>query len=133
MKTWKSFKFSLLLQENLVTSVSWVQMINNPQVWYSHNILSMKNMTNRNIIQRGTQTTGLCVMISICSLDIQHEGPRRHPLNVGCSFSSYTKNHLSNFSHQRLQRRKWTRKTINLHFKAISEATPHKVGIEKEW
>ena len=45
-------------------------------------------MTNPNLIQRGTQTVGLGVMIGRCYLDIEHEGynvdwshiPKRQPL-----------------------------------------------------
>ena len=62
---------SSLIQENLVSSVTGVQILNNPWVWYSNNILVMIKMLNQNITQCGTQTIGMDVMIGRCSPDSQ--------------------------------------------------------------
>ena len=76
----------LLLKAYLVSYVIGRPILNNPWVWYSQNILPMIKMRNRTITQRGTETTGLGVMIGKCSLDGQHEGSSCHPTNIGCSF-----------------------------------------------
>ena len=49
----------LLLKDYLVASMTGVKIISNPSIWDSYNILPMIKMTNRNITQCGTQTTGL--------------------------------------------------------------------------
>ena len=49
-------------------------------------------MTNRNIIQHGTQTKCLGVVIGRCSFDSQHWVFARHPANVGCFSFRYTNN-----------------------------------------
>ena len=46
----------------------------------------MKNMTNQNVIQRGTQTTGQGFMIEMRSLGSLHKEAVRHPSSVRCSF-----------------------------------------------
>ncbi len=43
-------------------------------------------MSEMKYITRGTQTSGLCVMMGRCSLDGQHGGPGAHPANVGSTF-----------------------------------------------
>ena len=43
-------------------------------------------MTNSNIIQHGTQTTGMSVMIDRCSSDRQHVWSSEHPVNFRDSF-----------------------------------------------
>ena len=48
----------------------------------------MIKMSNQNITQRGTQATGLGVMIGRCSPDNQRGKPSRLPAN-GCSFFRY--------------------------------------------
>ena len=89
---------------NLVTSECGAQIINNLWVWCSHHMLPMKNIINPNVIQRGTQTTHLGVMIGSCSSGSQHGDPA----NVGCSFSWYINIDISILSYQKLQRRKLT-------------------------
>ena len=69
----------------------------------------MKIMSNQNITQRGTQTTGLVVMIGWCSPNSQHGKPDCHSANVGCSFFRYTNDHLSNHTNQRYKHKTWTR------------------------
>ena len=84
------FHCDLLLMNSLwlfaVTSVSGAKIINNPWARYSHIIPPKIKMSNHNITQCRTQTTGLCVMTGRCSPDSQHVRPDRHPTNVGCSF-----------------------------------------------
>ena len=57
---------------------------------------------------RGTQAIGLGLMIDRCSSDSQHERPKRHPANVGCSFFRYTNDDLRNHTNQRRKRKTWT-------------------------
>ncbi len=92
----------------------------------------MIKMLNQNMTQRGTQATGLGVMIGRCSLDSQHGRYDRHPANVGCSFSG---THTTNFVITRIRdfsRENGLEKTTNLHFTVILETTLHKKGVEKE-
>ena len=55
------------LWENLVTSVSGAQILNNPWVWYSYNITHDKNDESKT--QRRTQAIGLGIMIGKNSPD----------------------------------------------------------------
>ena len=71
-------------------------------------------MSNHNIIQRGTQATGLGVMIGRCSLDSQHGRLDRHPTNVGCSFFRYINDDVTNHNEQRPKRKTWTREENQL-------------------
>ena len=83
-------------------------------------------MTNQNVVECGIQTTGLLsVMISKCSFDSHQGGFDLHPVNVNNSFSRYTNDGLINFSNQRLQRRKGTRKDnkLALHCNFLSKPT----------
>ena len=98
----------------LVTYVSGAQIINNPWVWYSHNIPLMIKMFNHNITQRATQATGLGVMISKCCPDSQHGRPDRHPTNVGCSFFMYMNDDVTNYYDQRPKPKTWTREDNQL-------------------
>ena len=66
-------------------------------------------MSNLNIKKRGTQATGLGVMIGRRSLDSQHGRPGRHPVNAGCSFFRYLNDDISNHNYQRPKRKTWTR------------------------
>ena len=84
----------------------------------------MKKMTNRNIFQHGTQTTGFGVMIGWCPFVSQHGGPLRHPANVGCSFFRYTNDELRNHSNQRHQHRKRTKKGNKLALHSYSRSNP---------
>ena len=71
-------------------------------------------MSNHNITQRGTQPTGLSVMIGRCSPDSQHGTPGRHPTNVCYSFFRYIKDDVTNHNEQRPKRRTWTREENQL-------------------
>ena len=96
-------------------------------------------MTNRSIIQHGTQTTGFGVMIGRCSLDSQHGGYNRRPANVGCSFSRYTNDSSFRYtndeqidqSHQRPQRRKWSREDNKVTLYCYFRSNPRKRGLGK--
>ena len=65
-------------------------------------------MSNHNITQRGTQATGLDVMIGRYSPDSQHGRPDRYPTNVGCSFFRYRNDDERNHNYQRPTRKTWT-------------------------
>ena len=66
-------------------------------------------MLNQNMTQRGTQATGLDIMIGRCSPDSQHGRYDRHPANVGCSFFRYMNNDLRNYTNQRRKDNTWSR------------------------
>ena len=85
-------------------------------------------MTIQFIIQHGTQTYCLGIMIGRCSLNSQHGGPDRYPVNVGCYNPRYTNNDLSDQTTQ-TPTEKWTRKTTKMLFIVILILT--KEGIEK--
>ena len=112
--------------------VSGEQIINNPWVWYSHIIPPMIKMSNHNITQRGTQATGLGVMIGRCSPDSQHGRPDSHATNVSCSFFRYINDDVRNHNDERPQRKTWIGKRTNLHCNAIFGATLHKEDTGKE-
>ena len=82
-----------------------VNMINNPWVWYNHNIPLMIKMSNHNITQRGTQVTGLGVMIGKCSFDRQHGRPAPHPANVCCSLFRNLNDDIRNHHDLRTKRK----------------------------
>ena len=65
----------------------------------------MIKMLNLNITKRGTQATGLGVMIGRCSPDCQHGRPDRHPANIGCSFFRYMNDDIRNQNDQRPKRK----------------------------
>ena len=88
-------------------------------------------MTNRNIIQHGTQTTGLGVMIVRCSLERQYGRSNGHYANVGCSSLRYTNDEQINHSNQRPQRRKWTRKNNKTALYCYFRSNPTKRGYRK--
>ena len=113
----------------LVTFVSGAQIINNPWVWYSHNIPPMIKMSNYNITQRGT--TGLGVMIGRCSPDSQQGRPDRHPANVGCSFFKYMNDDVINHNHQRPKRKMWTSDDNQLALHCYFRSNPSQRGYRK--
>ena len=96
-------------------------------------------MSNWNIIQHGTQTAGLGVMIGKCSHGSKHGEPNRNPAKVGCSsFSNtknssirYTNNEQINHLTQRPQRRKWTREDIKPAQYRDFRSNPTKIGYRK--
>ena len=104
---------------------------NNPWVWYSHNIPPMIKMSNVNITKRGTQATGLGVMIGRCSPDSQHGRPDRHPANVGCSLFRYMNDDISNHNDQRTKRKTWTREDNQLALQCYFRSNRSRRGYRK--
>ena len=92
----------------------------------------MKNDKSK-INQHGAQKTGLGVMIGRCSSDNKHGGgTTQHPANVGCSSSRYTNDEQIAHSHQRPQRRKWTREDLKkLALYCYFRSNPAKRGYRK--
>ena len=114
-----------------VTSVSGVQRINNPWIWYNHNIQPMIKMLNQNMTQRGTQETGFGVMIGRCSLDSQHRRPGNHPANVACSFFMYTNDEFRNHTDQRRKHKTWTREEKQFALHCYFRSNPTQKGYGK--
>ena len=125
----------LLLMNSLwlfvVTSVLGAHIINNPWAWYSHIIPPMIKMSNQSITQRGTQATGLGIMIGRCSSDCKHGRPGRHPMNVGCSFFRYINDDVTNHNEQRPKRRTWTREENQLVLEYSFKSKPSQRGYRK--
>ena len=71
-------------------------------------ILPMITMSNWNMTQRGIQATEVGDMISICSSNSEHWGPRRYPVNISC-FLGAMNDDVSNSTNRRHQHRKLTR------------------------
>ena len=111
--------------ENQVTSGSGAEILNEPWVWYSHNIPLLIKMLNQNMTQRGTQATILGVLIGRYSHDSQHGKPIYNSANVGCSFFRCTNDDLRNHKTD-ANIKHGQGKTTNLHCTAILGATPHK-------
>ena len=88
-------------------------------------------MSNRNITQRGTQATGLGVMIGRCSPDRQHRRPDRHPTNVVYSFFRYIKDDVTNHNEQRPKRKTWTREDNELTLQCYFRSNPSQRGYRK--
>ena len=115
----------------VVTTVSGAQILNNHWSWYSHIIPPMKKMSNHNITQRGTQATGLGIMIGRCSPDSQHGRAVRHPTNVGCPFFRYINDDVTNPNEQRPKRRTWTREENQLVLECYFRSNPSQRGYRK--
>ena len=77
----------------------------------------MIKMSNHNITQRGTQATGLGIMIGKCSPDSQHRRPDLHPANVRFSFFRYMNDVVRNHSYQRPKRKTREDNKLALHCK----------------
>ena len=88
-------------------------------------------ISNSNITQRGTQASGLGVMIAWCSLDSQHRRIDRHPGNVGCSLFRYTNGDLRNHVNQRPKRKAWTREDNQLALHSYFRSNPTRRGYRK--
>ena len=88
-------------------------------------------MSNLNRTQRGTQATGLGVMIGRCSPDSQHGRPERHPADVGNSFFRYTNDDLRNHNNQRPKRKAWTREDNQLPLYCYFRSNPAQKGYRK--
>ena len=91
----------------------------------------MIKMSNLNITKRGTQATGLGVMIGRCSLDSQHGGPGRHPTNVGSSLFRYLNNNIGNHNDQRPKRKAWTREDNQLPLHCYFKSNPSQRSYKK--
>ena len=115
----------------VVRSVSGAQIKNNAWVWYSHNIPPMIKMSNHNITKRGTQATGLGVIIGRCSPDSQHGRLDRHPTNVGCSFFRYMNDDVSNHNSKRPKRKTWTMEDNHLALHCYFRSNPSQRGYRK--
>ena len=94
-------------------------------------ILTASKMSNHNITQRETQTTGPGVMIGRCSPDSQHGRPGRHPTNAGCSFFRYINDDVTNHNEQRPKRRTWTREENQLVLECYFRSNPSQRGYRK--
>ena len=97
----------------------------------------MIKMLNRNVTQRGTQATGLGVMIDMCSPESQHGSSDRHPSNVGCSFFQYTNDDLRKHTNQRRKRKTWTREdnqlALHSYFRSNATQRGFRKRIIKTW
>ena len=93
----------------------------------------MIKMLNQNMTPRGTQATGLGVMIGRCSPDIQHGRPSGHPANVGCLFFRYTNDELRNHINQRRKHKKWTGEDNRLALPCYFKSKPTQRGYRKKW
>ena len=81
-------------------------------------------MSNHNITQRGTQVTGLGVMIGRFSPNSQHRRLDRHPTNVGWSFFRYINDDVRNHNDQRPKRKRWTREDNQLALQCYFRRNP---------
>ena len=88
-------------------------------------------MSKSNITQRGTQASGLGIMIDWCSLDSQHGRTDRHPTNVGCSLFRYTNADLRNHINQRPKRKAWSREDNQLALHCYFRSNPTQRGYRK--
>ena len=86
---------------------------------------------NINITKRGTQATGLGVMLGRCSLESQQGRPSRHPANVGCSLFRYLNDDISNHNDQRPKRKTWTREDNQLELHCYFKSNPSQRGYRK--
>ena len=88
-------------------------------------------MSNLNITKRGTQATGLGVMISRCSPDSQHGRPGSQPVNVGCSLFRCMNDDMSSHNDQRPKRKTWTREDNQLAPHSYFRSNPSQRGYGK--
>ena len=91
----------------------------------------MIKMSNHNITLRGTQATGLGVMIGRCSQYSQHGRSDRHPTNVGCFFFRYRNDDVTNHKDQRPTRKTWTREDYQLALQWYFRSNPSQRGYRK--
>ena len=83
----------------------------------------MIKMSNFNIAKRGTQATGLGVMIGRYSPESQHGRPGRHPVNMGAFFSDTCMMILATTTIRNKNAKYGPGETIILHYTAILGAT----------
>ena len=131
---WPAYELSYLKS---TCSVAGAQIFNRPCVCYCHNLLPLIKMSNQNITYRGTQTTGLGVMIGTCSPDSLYEGNGRHLANADRSFIRYTNDDSSNNTNQRHQNRKRTKKdnklALHCYFKRNSTRNAYWKIVRETW
>ena len=82
------------MKEYHITPLTDAQVINQPWIWYSDNILPIK-MSVINKYKRETQTTDWSVIICSYSSDGLYEAPVYYPVHVGYSNFRYTDKHHS--------------------------------------
>ena len=116
-----------------VTSVSGAQNLNNPWIWYSHNIPPMIKMSNSYFTQRGAQDSDLGVMIGRCSLDSQHGWPIVILRMLAVLFSATQITTRWTPPTRDPNGKYGLGKTTNLHYTAILRVTLHKEDTGKEW
>ena len=97
----------------------------------SHNISPMIKMSNINITKRGTQATGLVIMIGRYFPDSQHGRTDRYPANVGCSFFRYMNDDISKHNDQRPNGKTWTREDNHLALHCYFRSNPSQRGYRK--
>ena len=111
-----------LRQWNMQLTRLWNGMFGRVGGQYTINTLPMKNK-NLNLIQHGTQITGLGYRIGKCSLNSQHAIVYRHPANVDWSNIRYTNNDDNNYLTERHQYKKKERgKKTKMYFIIILRA-----------
>ena len=97
----------------------------------------MIKISNHNITQRGTQATGLGIMIGRYSPDSQHGRPDRYPTNVGFSFISYINDDVRNHDDQRPKRKTWTKEdnqlALQFYFRSNSSQSGHRKRMIEIW
>ena len=91
----------------------------------------MIKMSNLNITKRGTQATGLGVVIGRCSPDSQHGRPDVHPANVGCSLFRCMNDDISNHNDQRPKGKTWAREDNQLALHCYFGSNPSQRGYRK--
>ena len=82
--------------------------------------------------QRGTQATGLCIMIGRCSPHSQHRGCGRYPVNVSCSFFRYMNNELRNHINHKFMHKTRTREDNHLPIHCYFGSNPIQRGYTKK-
>ena len=88
-------------------------------------------MSNHNITKRGTQVTGLGVMIAKCSIDSQHGGSDRHPADVGSYLSRYMNDDIWNHNYQTPKFKTWARENNQLALHCYFRSNPSPRGYRK--
>ena len=83
------------------------------------------------MIQRGTQATGLGVMIGRCSLDSQYGRPDCHSVYVGCSFFRYMNDELRHHTNQRRKHKTWAREDNQFGLHCYFRSNPTQIGYRK--
>ena len=94
-------------------------------------------MSNHNITQRGTQTTGLGGRISRGYPDSQHGRPCRNPTNFDCSFFRFRNDDVTNHKDQRPIRKTWTwednQLALHCYFRSHPSQSGHRNRMIEIW